>query len=247
MGLLSRIVRRAAPARAAGGGKDPLLTREYWEDAAAAAPVERTVDAICDGYTCEQFKSGSGVHFDESELGADAVVLDLACGMGRTCRRVAGLVREYHGVDFAAGMVERAREHNRGVPSATFHVNDGATLGGFADGTFDGYRRFLLLPRPLRVPAARAAYGALVAWSSMSTWTPHSWRGYRRAMRHAEHPAVVAAASMGGREWGHSGAEHLGGCPCPAAVRTGAPVERDGTRAGHALGGRIPSRGGGCQ
>ena len=137
MGLLSRIVRRAAPARAAGGGKDPLLTREYWEDAAAAAPVERTVDAICDGYTCEQFKSGSGVHFDESELGADAVVLDLACGMGRTCRRVAGLVREYHGVDFAAGMVERAREHNRGVPSATFHVNDGATLGGFADGTFD--------------------------------------------------------------------------------------------------------------
>ena len=113
-----------------------MLTREYWEKA-AASPVERTVDAICDGYTCEQFKSGGAVHFDESELGADAVVLDLACGMGRTCRHVAGLVKEYHGVDFAAGMVQRAREHNRGVANATFHVNDGATLGGFADGTFD--------------------------------------------------------------------------------------------------------------
>ena len=119
-----------------GGNEDPALTREFWEGA-AAAPVERTVDAICDGFSLEQFERAGGVHFDESELGADATVLDLGCGMGRTCRRVAGMVREYHGVDFAAGMVERAREHNRGVPNATFHVNDGATLKGFADGTFD--------------------------------------------------------------------------------------------------------------
>lgn len=88
-------------------------------------------------------------------------------------------------------------------------------LGNGADAGPGGYRRFLLLPRPLRVPAARAAYGALVAWSSVSTWTPHTWRGYRWAMQHAGHPAVVAAASMGRREWGQSGAEHLGGVPLP--------------------------------
>ena len=136
MGLLSKIALRVRRRRA-GDGLDPMLTREYWADA-AAAPLEQTVNAICDGYSYEQFKSdGEGVHFDESELGPDAVVLDLACGMGRTCRRVAGLVREYHGVDFIPGMIERAREHNRGVSNAVFHVNDGATLGGFGDGTFD--------------------------------------------------------------------------------------------------------------
>ena len=139
MGLLSRM--RVAAWRTrdrARGGRELAPTAEYWEDA-AAAPVERTVDAVCSGYTYERFKSNEAgcVHFDESELGPDSVVLDLACGMGRTCRRVAGLVKEYHGVDFAAGMVERAREHNRGVANATFHVNDGSTLGGFADGTFD--------------------------------------------------------------------------------------------------------------
>ena len=133
--MARRAVRRQ---RVAGIGGDPMLTREYWEDA-AAAPLEQTVHAICDGYSYERFKSNEAgrVHFDESELGTDSVVLDLACGMGRTCRRVAGLVREYHGVDFAPGMIERAREHNRGVPNAVFHVNDGATLGVFADGMFD--------------------------------------------------------------------------------------------------------------
>ena len=137
MGLLSRIARRAARRRQADGGGDPMLTKGYWEDA-AAAPLEQTVNAICDGYSYEQFKGGDQrVHFDESELAPDSVVLDLACGMGRTCRRVAGMVREYHGVDFVPGMIERAREHNRGVPNAVFHVNDGATLGGFEDGMFD--------------------------------------------------------------------------------------------------------------
>ena len=80
-----------------------------------------------------------------------------------------------------------------------------------------GYRRLLRLPHPLRVPAARAAYEAIVAWSSVSTWTPHRWRGYRWAMRHAGHPAVRAAASMDRREWGHSGSEHLKGVPLPGS------------------------------
>lgn len=64
MVLLSTIVRRAKRRRT-DGGRDPMLTREYWEDAAAAAPLEHTVHAICDGYRYEQFKSDENkVHFD---------------------------------------------------------------------------------------------------------------------------------------------------------------------------------------
>ena len=131
MGLASRVLRRMRAAR-----PDPLMTREYWEDAAGGS-VEKAVDAICDGYGPRQFAESGGVHFDESELGASHVVLDLACGMGRTCKHVAGRVREYHGVDFIPEMIAKAREHNRGVPNATFHINDGRTLGEFADDTFD--------------------------------------------------------------------------------------------------------------
>ena len=133
MGLASRVLRRM---RHNGVRPDPSLTREYWEDAAGGS-VEKAVDAICDGYGPRQFAESARVHFDESELGASHVVLDLACGMGRTCRHVAGRVREYHGVDFIPEMIAKAREHNRGVPNATFHVNDGRTLGEFADGMFD--------------------------------------------------------------------------------------------------------------
>ena len=96
-----------------------------------------------------------------SELGPRMVVLDLACGMGRTCRQVAKVVAEYHGVDFVPGMIAKAREHNRGVRNATFHVNDGRTLGGFADGMFDvvySELAFQHMPRPVqRSYAAEAA------------------------------------------------------------------------------------------
>lgn len=133
MGLASRVLGRIRRRRAV---PDPLCTREYWEDAAGGS-VEKAVHAICDGYGLQQFADSGGVHFDGSELGSSHVVLDLACGMGRTCKYVAGRVKEYHGVDFIPEMIAKAREHNRGVTNATFHVNDGRTLGGFADATFD--------------------------------------------------------------------------------------------------------------
>lgn len=133
MGLATKVYRRI---RRSSGTPRSDLTREYWEDAAGGS-VEKAVDKICDGYNPSQFAETGGVHFDESELGASHVVLDLACGMGRTCRRVAGRVGEYHGVDFIPEMIAKAREYNRGIPNATFHVNDGKTLAGFADATFD--------------------------------------------------------------------------------------------------------------
>lgn len=134
MGLASRAIRRLR--RRKNDGHDALLTREYWEDAAGGS-VEKAVNAICDGYGPQQFADLGGVYFAESELGSAHVVLDLACGMGRTCKYVAGRVTEYHGVDYIPEMIAKAREYNRGVPNATFHVNDGRTLGEFADDTFD--------------------------------------------------------------------------------------------------------------
>lgn len=84
-----------------------------------------------------------------------------------------------------------------------------------------GSRRFMALPRPLRVPAARAAYRALAAWGAASTWAPHLWSGYRWAMRNPDHPAVRSAASMGQCEWIHTGAGHLAGVPVPGRKTAG--------------------------
>ena len=162
-----------------------MLTREYWEDA-AAAPLEQTVHAICDGYSYEEFGRRGGVHFDESELGPGSVVLDLACGMGRTCRRVAGLVREYHGVDFAPGMIDKAREHNRGVSNAVFHVNDGAALGGFADGTFDVvYSELAFQHMPKAVQRSYAAEAARVLKEGGRFFAQLSRSEFYRGAEHA--------------------------------------------------------------
>lgn len=116
---------------------DPTLTREYWIEKAGGS-VETAVNAICDGYGPDKFAEQSSSRLPiDGELRGDMVVMDLCCGMGRTCGHVAPLVKEYHGVDFVEGMISKARDYNRGVQNATFHVNDGRALGGFADGTFD--------------------------------------------------------------------------------------------------------------
>ena len=116
---------------------DRTLTKEYWVEA-AAAPDKETINAICDGYGPREFGEQAASRLPlYNDLRGDMAVLDLCCGMGRTCRHVAPLVKEYHGVDFAEGMIAKAREYNAGVPNATFHVNDGHSLAGFADGTFD--------------------------------------------------------------------------------------------------------------
>lgn len=104
----------------------------------AGGSVETAVNAICDGYGPDKFAEQSSSRLPiDAELRSDMVVMDLCCGMGRTCRHVAPLVKEYHGVDFVEGMISKARDYNRGVPNATFHINDGRTLSDFADGTFD--------------------------------------------------------------------------------------------------------------
>lgn len=114
-------------------------------------------------------------------------------------------------VQFKAGLYRGARAQAR---LADLRRGDAAEAGG--------YRRFMALPRPLRVPAARAAYAAISAWDALSSWTPHQWAGYRWAMSNPGHAAVKAAASMEPSEWVRSGAAHLGGVPVPGRGEEGA-------------------------
>jgi 2-polyprenyl-3-methyl-5-hydroxy-6-metoxy-1,4-benzoquinol methylase len=62
-------------------------------------------------------------------------VLDLACGNGHGVRLIASLVREAHGADGDAEVVDQARAATD-APNVVFHVVD-ALATGFPDGAFD--------------------------------------------------------------------------------------------------------------
>ena len=128
MGVIGRVYRSIRPRG------DPTLTKKYW-DSAASGSDDRAAIAICDGTGMRELEEFTATHFDPL-LARGRIVMDLACGMGRTCRYVAREAKEYHGVDFIPDMIAKARRYNHGVPNAEFHVNDGATLSGFADGSF---------------------------------------------------------------------------------------------------------------
>ena len=68
---------------------------------------------------------------------ADAALLDIGVGGGRTTRHLVPLVGRYVGVDIAAAMVERCRVAFAGERHATFEVCDARDLSRFADGEFD--------------------------------------------------------------------------------------------------------------
>ncbi|MGI0057288.1 MAG: class I SAM-dependent methyltransferase [Nitrosarchaeum sp.] len=121
-------------------GRDKIksIGKDYWEKA-AHGNVQKTMNKICDGFDQESFetKKESIIFLEEFQLSIDYVVLDLACGMGRTCRWVAPKVKEYVGVDFIPEMIEKAKKYNSDFLNAKFLVNDGKTLNIFSDKIFD--------------------------------------------------------------------------------------------------------------
>ena len=121
-------------------GRDKIksIGKEYWENA-AKGNVEKTMNKICDGFDRSAFetKKESIVFLEEFKLSNDLVVLELACGMGRTCRWVSPHVKEYVGVDFIPEMIEKAKQYNQNYTNARFVVNDGKTLSMFSNETFD--------------------------------------------------------------------------------------------------------------
>lgn len=69
----------------------------------------------------------------------DCRVLELGCAAGAHAVRLAPLVREIVGVDFAPAAIERARQHaeRAGAANATFLCGDARRLDGLADRSFD--------------------------------------------------------------------------------------------------------------
>ena len=134
--MLSKI--RKIARKILGRDKIKSVGREYWENA-AKGDVKKTMNRICDGFDPEDFstKRDSTTLVKEFQIGKDSEVLDLACGMGRTCRWIAPQVKSYTGVDFIPEMIEKAREYNSGYSNAQFFVNDGKTLNIFPSEKFD--------------------------------------------------------------------------------------------------------------
>jgi ubiquinone/menaquinone biosynthesis C-methylase UbiE len=121
-------------------GRDKIksIGKEYWENA-AKGNVKKTMNKICDGFDPEDFatKTDSITLVKEFQIGKDSEVLDLACGMGRTCRWIAPRVKSYIGVDFIEEMIEKAKSYNSEYHNAQFFVNDGKTLSIFPNEKFD--------------------------------------------------------------------------------------------------------------
>lgn len=113
-------------------------TKKYWEKT-ASKDIESVMEAICDQYDKETFteKKESLVFSQRIKFNKDMRVLDLACGMGRTCKWVSPHVNEYYGVDFILEMVEKAKRYNRDFKNAKFLQNDGKTLNIFENEYFD--------------------------------------------------------------------------------------------------------------
>jgi ubiquinone/menaquinone biosynthesis C-methylase UbiE len=121
-------------------GRDKIksIGKEYWEKAASGSEA-KAMNRICDGFDKKDFetKKQSLIFMKEFQVSSQDEILELACGMGRTCRWIAPKVKQYTGVDFIPQMIERAKSYNSSFSNAKFVLNDGRTLKIFNDNTFD--------------------------------------------------------------------------------------------------------------
>jgi SAM-dependent methyltransferase len=63
--------------------------------------------------------------------------LEIGCGPGRLIKPLSRHFGEIHGVDVSDEMIRLARERLRDIPHAHFHATNGASLGQFADESFE--------------------------------------------------------------------------------------------------------------
>ena len=133
MGTIRKIARKIL-----GRDKIKSIGMEYWEKAASGSDA-KAMEKICTGFNEEDFetKKESLVFMKEFQVSPQDEVLEIACGMGRTCRWVAPKVKQYTGIDFIPQMIEKAKSYNSSFSNAKFVLNDGRTLNMFPDDTFD--------------------------------------------------------------------------------------------------------------
>jgi SAM-dependent methyltransferase len=63
--------------------------------------------------------------------------LEIGCGPGRLMKPMSRHFGEIHGVDVSDEMIRLARERLADIPHAHFHATNGASLGQFADDSFE--------------------------------------------------------------------------------------------------------------
>jgi SAM-dependent methyltransferase len=63
--------------------------------------------------------------------------LEIGCGPGRLIKPLSRHFGEIHGVDVSDEMIRLARERLKDIPHAHFHATNGASLGQFADDSFE--------------------------------------------------------------------------------------------------------------
>lgn len=105
---------------------DFVYPKTTWDKAAAGD--DGVYDAICHGWDKERFETERQSLFFAEETPADAVVVDLGCGIGRVARWVAPRVAKYIGIDYSRPMISRARQYNAGIANATFLVSDSLAI-----------------------------------------------------------------------------------------------------------------------
>ena len=110
-------------------------TKKYWEDA-AKTDLEKTMNFICDGFDRNTFETKKESIINVIPFEKHMKILDLACGIGRTCKWIAPLVEEYNGVDFIPEMIHKAKKYND-FDNAVFFINNGKTLDMCPDNYYD--------------------------------------------------------------------------------------------------------------
>jgi SAM-dependent methyltransferase len=96
----------------------------YWSEAA-----DRYEEEFVDPY-----RPGSNAPLTEAlaAIDGDRVAADLGCGIGTLLPTLAARFRHVHAVDFAPGMLRRARERCQGWTNVTFHERRLTDLGELA-------------------------------------------------------------------------------------------------------------------
>ena len=130
---LLRMIRARLPYRV-GNWKARAMTYWQWEDGREETILTNTCGPSA---TLESIETGTSSIVWLSEPKADDVCLDLGCGIGRTEKHLAPLVKEIHAVDFSATMLEMARRRLAGYSNVQFYQNDGESLGMFRSSMFD--------------------------------------------------------------------------------------------------------------
>lgn len=87
--------------------------KQYWEHQ-ATQNEETLMEKICHGFTKKEFeeKKQSIIFSIPIIFKKTDTVLDLGCGIGRTCRWVAPQVYRYIGIDYVKTMIEKAELYN---------------------------------------------------------------------------------------------------------------------------------------